>query len=383
MLKEKHGVIVVGGGITGICTAYWLAQRGKPVTVLDAGDIPNIRAASGDHLRVFRLTYGSDAFYTDMAMKTLPLWLDLNAQTGEKILQQNGMIEFATETHGYEEQSMKTLKDLKVPVRKLEKEEVHRHYPMINTRAIKYAVFHQDGGMLWASKAVAALAGLAQRRGAKVRPQTRITAVLRDKKEGIKGLRDANGKTWVGEQYLFAAGAGNAELLKSYKLPIKITKQYQMYVRPPANRGRYRPEHFPVFAALSSGFYGFPLHLHGFLKIGDHKKGGVIKPSEARAQAEENAAFERKCRAFFKRYIPELTHFTEFEAHACYYDNTKDDDFILDRLPDAPNGFVAAGFSGHGFKFGPLVGKTMSELILGGKPELNLHRFRLARFKGR
>src|SRR3954468_498778 len=100
MLNEKHGVIVVGGGITGICAAYWLAQRRRPVTVLESGDIPNIRSASGDHLRVFRLTYGSDAFYTDMAMKTLPLWLDLNAQTGEKILQQNGMIEFATETHG-------------------------------------------------------------------------------------------------------------------------------------------------------------------------------------------------------------------------------------------------------------------------------------------
>ena len=58
-------------------------------------------------------------------------------------------------------------------------------------------------------------------------------------------------------------------------------------------------------------------------------------------------------------------------------------DHGLDRLPDAPNGFVAAGFSGHGFKFGPLIGKTMAELIAGGKPELNLHRFRLSRFKGR
>jgi monomeric sarcosine oxidase len=383
MLNEKHGVIIVGGGITGICAAYWLAMRGKQVTVLESGDIPNIRSASGDHLRVFRLTYGSDAFYTDMAVKTLPLWLDLNTQTGEKLLQQNGMIEFAKVTHGYEEQSMKTLKDLKLPVRRLEKEEIHRNYPMINTRAVKYAVFHQDGGMLWASKAVTALAGLAQRKGAKVKPQTRITAVLRDKKEGIKGLRDSSGKVWVGEQYLFAAGPGNVELLKAYNLPIKLTRQYQMYVRPPANRGRYRPEHFPVFAALSEGIYGFPLHIHGFLKIGDHKKGSPIKPADATARPEASAAFEKKCRAFFKRYIPELQHFTEFEGHACYYDNTKDDDFILDRLPDAPNGYLAAGFSGHGFKFGPLIGKTLAELITGGKPELNLHRFRLSRFKGR
>ena len=53
----------------------------------------------------------------------------------------------------------------------------------------------------------------------------------------------------------------------------------------------------------------------------------------------------------------------------------------MDRLTDAPNGFIAAGFSGHGFKFGPLVGKTMADLMVGGKTELNLHRFRLGRFK--
>jgi N-methyl-L-tryptophan oxidase len=381
MANEQHGTIVVGSGIMGISTAYWLAQRGKPVTVLEAGDIPNIHAASGDHLRVFRLTYGKDAFYTDMAVKALPLWLELNALTGDKILQQNGVIEFASETHGYEEQSFKVMKEMKLPIRRLEKAEVQRHYPMINTRALKFAILHSDGGMLWAAKAVGALASLAQRRGVKVRPQTRITAVLRDKKEGIKGLRDSNGKVWVADNYVFAAGPGNVELLKAYNLPIKITKQFQMYVRPMYNRGRYRPEHFPVFASHTGGFYGFPLHLHGFLKIGEHKKGPVIKPSEATAGATENPAFERKCRAFLKRYIPELEKFTEFEAAVCSYDNTKDDDFIVDRLPDAANGWIAAGFSGHGFKFGPLIGKTVAELIIGGKPDLNLHRFRLSRFK--
>jgi monomeric sarcosine oxidase len=383
MNNENHGTIVVGGGIMGICTAYWLAQRGKPVTVLEAGDIPNIKGASGDHLRVFRLAYGDDAFYTDMALKTLPLWLDLNAQTGDKILQQNGVMQLAATTHGFEEKSFKTLKELKLLVKKVEKADIARQYPMINTRAVKYGIFHQEGGMIWANKAVAALAGLAQRRGAKVRPQTRITAVLRDKKEGIKGLRDAAGKTWHADNYLFAAGPGNVDLLKAYKLPIKLTRQYQMYVRPPSNRGRYRPEHFPVFSVHDTGFYGFPLHIHGFLKLADDKKGPVVKPGDALSGPDTNAAFERKARAFLKRYIPELQHFTEFEAAVCHYDNTKDDDFIVDRLPDAANGFVAAGFSGHGFKFGPLVGKTLAELIAGAKPELNLHRFRLSRFKGR
>lgn len=376
-VNEKYGVIVVGGGIMGVCAAYFLAGKGRSVMLLDGSDVPNQRAQSGDHLRVFRLTYGKDEFYTSMAAKTLPLWLEFNNLTGDKLLLQNGVIEFAPKAHGYEEDCFKVLRDMKLAVRRLEKKEIQRNYPMINTRAMQYAILHPDGGMIWAQRAVGAIAGLAQRKGAKVRTQTKIVQVLKDKKQGIKGLKDATGKVWEADQYLFAAGNWNTELLKG--LPVKSTRQFQMYVRPPANRGRYRPEHFPVFASLQTGFYGFPLHIHGFLKVGDHKKGPPGKPN---GKGEETPpAFEKKVRAFFKRFIPELQHFTEFEGSVCYYDNTKDGDFIIDRLPDAPNGYVLAGFSGHGFKFGPLVGKTIAELMLGGKPELNLHRFRLSRFK--
>jgi N-methyl-L-tryptophan oxidase len=119
------------------------------------------------------------------------------------------------------------------------------------------------------------------------------------------------------------------------------------------------------------------------MKIGDHRKGPVGKPGAVEDDRMLAPAFEKKCRTFLKRYIPELASFTEMEGHTCYYDNTKDDDFIVDRLPDAPNAFIAAGFSGHGFKFGPLIGKTLAELVVGGKSELNLHRFRLGRFRAK
>ncbi len=382
-MNNDNGVIVVGGGIMGVCCAYYLGLRGKRVTLLDQYDVPNIWSASGDHLRVFRLSYGKDAFYSDMALKSLPLWLDFNAQVGDKLLLQNGVLEFSAQAHGYEEQSFNVLKELKVSVTKLEKAELKRRYPMLNTRAMKYGLFHKDGGMIWAQKSVSAIATLAQRKGCHIRPRTGVAQVLRDKKLGIKGIKDQSGKVWTGESYVFCPGVWTPQVLKDFKIPIKITKQFQLYLRPPSNRGRYRPEHFPVFAALSQGFYGFPLHIHGFLKIGDHKKGSPGKPAGPGSKEEITPAFEKKCRRFLGRYIPELAQFTEWEGQVCFYDNTKDGDFIVDRLPDTPNGYVAAGFSGHGFKFAPLIGKTMAELVVAGKAELNLHRFRLARFKGR
>lgn len=380
MSSVKNSVVVVGGGIMGVQTAWHLAQMGQSVTLLDQYDVPNQWAASGDHLRVFRLTYGKDAFYTEMALKALPMWLELNALSEETLLQQNGVLEFAAKDNGPEAHSLAVLKERKVRFEKLDPALVRRQYPMYNPKAFKWALFHPDGGMIWAARSVAATASIAQRKGVRIRSNVKVVSIVKDK-TGVRAVKDAAGKTWEAEKFVFAAGYWTGDLLKSYGLPIKVTRQEQIFLRPLANRGRYRPEHFPVFASMAQGFYGFPVHLHGFIKIGDHRKGPVVKKADHDDLRELTPAFEKRGRAFLKKFIPELAAFNEFEGHTCWYDNTPDDDFIVDRLPDLPNAFVAAGFSGHGFKFAPVIGKSLAELVVGGKSELNLHRFRITRFK--
>lgn len=379
-MSVKNSVVVVGGGIMGVQTAWHLAQRGQSVTLLDQRDVPNQWAASGDHLRVFRLTYGKDAFYTEMALKALPMWLELNAQSEETLLQQNGVLELATKENGYEAHSMAVLKERKIKFERLDPAKVRKLYPMYNPKAFKWALYHPDGGMVWANRATAATASLAQRKGVKVRNGVKVTQVLKDK-GGVRAVKDASGRVWEAEKFVFAAGHWTNEVLKSYGIPIKVTKQEQLFLRPMEARGRYRPEHFPVFACLPMGFYGFPVHIQGFIKIGDHRKGPAVKFADPDQLRDLSPKFEKSCRKFLKKFIPELAAFEDFEGHVCWYDNTPDEDFIMDRLPDAPNAFVAAGFSGHGFKFAPVVGKSMAELVVGGKSELNLHRFRLGRFK--
>jgi monomeric sarcosine oxidase len=379
-MSVKNSVIVVGGGIMGVQSAYHLALRGHSVTVLDQRDVPNQWAASGDHLRVFRLTYGKDSFYTEMALKALPLWLDLNAQSEETLLQQNGVLELATKDGGYEAQSMAVLKERKIRFEKLDPAKTRKLYPMYNPKAFKWALYHPDGGMVWASRSVAATASIAQRKGVKIRNGVRVVSVIKDK-GGVRAVKDAAGKVWEAEKFLFTTGYWTNELLKPWGIPIRLTKQEQLFLRPPEGRGRYRPEHFPVFACLPGGFYGFPVHIQGFIKIGDHRKGPKVLKADPDQLRELSPKFEKSCRKFLKRFMPELAGFEDYEGHVCWYDNTPDDDFILDRLPDAPNAYLAAGFSGHGFKFAPIVGKSMAELMIGGKSELNLHRFRLGRFK--
>ncbi|MFA6003854.1 MAG: FAD-dependent oxidoreductase [Elusimicrobiota bacterium] len=374
----KNTTVVVGGGVMGVCAAYWLTHMGRQVVLLDQGDVPNRGGASGDQLRTFRLTYGKDAFYTEMAAKSLPLWQDLAAQGSDKFFVQNGFLDLAVKAHGYEDHCLKVLKDHKLAFTVLEKDDLRRHYPMMNSRAFRYGLLHKDGGMIWAMRAVSAILGLAQRKGLKVRPHTKVAAILKDK-SGIRAVKDAAGRVHEAGSFLFAPGAWAGELLKSYRLPIQVTRQQQLYLRPMVNRGRYREEHFPPFYVQSQGFYGLPMHIHGFMKIAESKKGPPGKPGDV-AEREITPQFDKKCRTFLKRFIPELANFTEGEGHVSYYANTKDNDFIVDRLPDAANGFVLAGFSGHGFKFAPLIGRTMAQFMVGGKTDLNIHRFRLNRF---
>jgi len=374
----KNSVIVVGGGIMGASAAYELSRLGRQVTVLDSFDVPNRHAASGDQLRTFRMTYGKDAFYTEMAAKALPLWLDICQQSSDKFLVQHGFLDLAVQAHGYVEHCIEVLKDHHIPFQVLQKEDLRRHYPMMNSRAFRFGLLHKDGGMIWAMRAVSSILGLAQRRGVKVRTNTQVASLVKAKGV-ITAVKDTAGRLHEAGNFLFAPGAWTPELLKGYRLPLKVTRQQQLYLRPPHNRGRYRQEHFPPFYVPSQGFYGLPMHIHGFMKIAESRKGPPGRPGDV-DDREITPQFERKVRAFLKRFIPELAGFTEHEGHVNYYTNTKDGDFIMDRLPDASNGFLMAGFSGHGFTFAPLLGQAMAQLMVGGKSELNLHRFRLNRF---
>ncbi len=375
---RSFDVAVVGGGIFGACAAYHLARRGRKVVLIDQYEIPNSWAASSDHALVFRCSYGKDTFYTDLAMRALGLWKDFQKDAKEELYQPVGALDIAVKDKGYEEDCYQSLKSVGLPVFKWDPKETHERYRIFNPRSLRFSVYHPDGGLLWAQRAVAAYAAAAARHGVRRVEKTKVNAVLRRKADGITGLRDSNGKVWEAGAYVFAAGPWTREMLSAYGLPLKVTRQELLYLRPPNNQGRYRPAHCPPFSVRAKGFYGLPVHIHGFMKIGDARAGKPGKPGPGSQGL--SPSFERACRAFLKKTIPDLASFSETEGKIGFHDRTPDGDFIVDRLPDA-NGFVAAGFSDHGFKFGPLIGKTLAELIIDGKTEINLQRFRLGRFR--
>lgn len=373
-------VVVVGGGIVGTASAYYLSLKGMKVALLDQYDIPNQFAASGDHGRIFRCTYGKDSFYTDLAMRSLFLWKEFQKEAKEELYANTGHLDLALKDGGYEDHSHKTLQEMKVPVFKLGPAEMRERYRIFNSRAFKFAVFHPDGGMVWAQRSVTAYMTAASRKGAIIKKRCKVTGIIRGK-DGIQAIKDSEGKQWKAPAYIFAPGPWSKEVLAPYKLPLQVTRQRLLYFRPPSNQGRYRPAHCPIHSCQANGFYGFPVHIHGFMKIGSHKPGPVAKPDSN--VPETDPKFERACRGFLKKFMPDLAGFTETEQKVIYYNSTPDKDFILDRLPDSPNAYVATGFGGNSFTFAPLIASLLVELISSGRSELNLTRFRAGRFKKR
>jgi glycine/D-amino acid oxidase-like deaminating enzyme len=160
---------------------------------------------------------------------------------------------------------------------------------------------------------------------------------------------------------------------------LTTTSQELVYFEPRTGSGEdFADQRFPIFLELSSGYYGFPVHHEGAMKIANHHKGARVDPYSFDPEVAES--FIDGCRRFFAEYIPGLADARVAKTRICLYNNTPDDDFLIDWHPRLDGVLIATGFSGHGFKFGPLIGRIASDLLLFGKSQYNIERFSLDRF---
>jgi len=375
---KSYDVIVVGGGIIGTSSAFHLARRGHKVLVMDQVDIPNPQGSSDDHARAFKLTHGKDSFYTGLAAQTAPLWKDLQADTRADLFVQHGMLELVMDAGKYEKDCIKVLQELKLPYQKLKPVEICERYRMLKKSGFKWGLYHSGGGIVFAKKAIEMFAAGVEKAGGKLEAGVKVVKILKDK-TGVIGLKDSKGKVWKAANYVFAAGAWSKEVLSDYGVPFSMTKQECLYLRPPRNQGRYRAAHFPVMSLHKYGFHAFPVHVHGFMKVGLHAKGTVTRKITMPLTPDKK--FEKAARGFLRKFCPDLADFSDMEGRTYFYTHTPDEDFVLDKLPGLGNAWVAAAFAGNGPMFAPLIGKTLSEMVSGEKPETNLHRFRIGRLK--
>jgi sarcosine oxidase len=262
----------------------------------------------------------------------------------------------------------------------LESNEVWARFPQFNAEAFAYGVYDPSGAILDAEAAVRALIELARRRGVEVNEGQQV---FRVKESGYRVVIIAGSASeFTCEQVMIASGPWTRSLLPFLSGNLTTTRQEIAYFKPSATANADRPTFekidFPIFLELESGFYGFPIHYQAAMKIANHNKGRVVDPYLRDDRVDEE--FIQRCRAFFDEFIPGLARARVGETRVCIYNNTPDDDFIIDWHPELGRVLIVTGFSGHGFKFGPTVGRIAAELLLSRRTSFDIDRFRLDRF---
>jgi sarcosine oxidase len=355
-------IVVIGAGVFGSWSAWFLAERGHTVTLIDAYGPANARASSADHSRVIRCGYGADAIYSQWAQSAFDDWWWLSRETGRALVETSGALFMGASGNAYIDATLKTLTELAIPCERWTPRQLGDRYPQIATHDLGDAVFEQRAGVI---RARAAVQGLVALSGARANVQYRSARMAPiDESTASPVFRLSSGETVAGDAYVCACGAWLPSMFPvAVGKRIRPTRQEILHFGVPPGDDRFSLARLPVWIDFAAGLYGIPeLDARGF-KVGIDRHGSSIDPDRDDRLVNRSAVEET--RAWLARRFPGLTDAPLVDARVCQYENTHSGDFVIDRHPAWPNVWIVGGGSGHGFKHGPMVGRTVTQLVDG------------------
>lgn len=343
--------LVLGAGIMGLSSAWALARAGFAVRVVEQDEVPNPRGASVDDHRLMRHAYGAQAGYMRMIDPAYAAWDLLFCEAGERPYVATGTLAMAGAASDWLTQSRTCLRADGHLVEDLAADAVAARYPFLSTTGIADA-FHLDtGGVLLARRIVAALARLLATRGVPIR---RARAITVDPQRAEVTLDD--GSRQAADLLVIAAGPWGPRLLPGLSQRVRPTRQIIVRLAPPARvADAWARAPMLLDLAEDGGFYAVPPVAGTPLKIGDHRFAPTTDPDGPRAatDAEATAILD-----LARHRIRWLENYRILSAAACWYDVEPAESFVLEPL--GARSFVMSGFSGHGFKFGALLGLALA-----------------------
>src|SRR5438105_6541402 len=352
----KADVVVVGAGAMGSSAAWWLAREGRSVVLLERFEPGHIRGSSHGRSRIFRLAY-PDPFYVELAQRALPMWRELEDDAGTSLLTTTGGID-----HGPAVSV--------APVARALEERGARH-ELIGPEAATErwpgmrfegpVLVQPDAGRVDADATVSALQRRAAAHGATVRFEDPVSTI---EPSGDGVVVRSEGGEYRAPVAVVACGAWAPSVLGSLVAlpPLDVTREQVFYFDAVAGAD------WPSFIHHRQPYrYGLDTPGSG-VKVAEHHTGLSTHPD--RRSFDVDPEGRDRVVGYVEEWFPGLDP-EPVGAETCLYTTTPTEDFVIDRAGPL---VVAAGFSGHGFKFTPLVGRLVADLALS-RPGLD--RFRL------
>jgi sarcosine oxidase len=372
--------IVVGVGTMGAATCLALARRGQRVLGLEQHRIGHDLGSSHGGSRIVRDCYFEAPDYVPLLLRCREGWERLERDSGERIVHRCGVLYLGAPESEVIRESARSGSAFDVPFESLDSRGVRARFPQFEMPEDWHAIFEPGAGFARPERAVRAASACAARLGAAIREGVRVSG-WQETPRGVRVQTDRG--DYESGALVLAAGAwtgGLARALGVSMVPLRVPIAWLQ----PRDETVCRMPTMPVWYVDrpgQSGLYGVPIAPDqgspGGVKVAMHGGGTVVDPDASRrlvSQAELEAI-----RVATETFLPCAAGGVS-AGSTCLYTMSPDSHFVLDRMPGCEKVFVACGFSGHGFKFMPVMGEVLADLATCGSTDLPVGFLGVGRF---
>jgi sarcosine oxidase len=358
----RYDVAVVGlGGMGGAALAH-LATRGVSAIGLERFERLHQKGSSTGESRIIRKAYFENPAYVPLLQRSYELWHELETQSGRELVDFVGILMVGTPDREGIAGTLRAANEYDLPLEQFDADQIARRFPGTLPRRDEVGLLEHQAGIVFPESALDAHLNVAAAHGADMRFNTRVESI--DKRDGVHHVYLDDGTEIEATNLVICPGMWAQPLLADLELPLRVQRNVQIWFEPlnaHFDRGIF-PTFFIERADLPAPLYGFPA-INGALKSALHKFGNFVDPEKVERRIHDDdativgGALDDWLEGAAGSYL---------RGRVCTYTLTPDGNFIIDKHPNDSSVTIACGFSGHGYKFCPVVGEIVADLAVDG-----------------
>ncbi len=359
-MKRQFDTLIIGGGLNGLAAARHLARTtNQSVAVLEQFEVGHYRGSSHGMSRILRSTYPDPDLVHLMQRANEIDWPELENASGKKLVHRTGGCLFGPEG-GLFDRYAKSVAETGADVDLLNGKQAAKRFPAFNFNGLNALADH-TAGLIDALKTIEALKCLIEANGGQIMENSEVID-MDISSDPI--LVETAAHQYQSQHLIIASGAWAGRLVPELREHLKVVRQTVGYFSVDKNSASLS-QSLPVWAYLGKNeddvFYGLPEFRRPGIKAAKHLTETEGDNPDDRVDADPGDL--EPVKALLKRRFNFQIE-SLIDCETCLYTLTPSHNFIIDNHPLNPHVAIGAGFSGHGFKFGPLTGRLLAELAL-------------------
>jgi len=371
-MENIYDIIIVGAGSMGSSAAYYASLDNKKILLIDRDNPPHSYGSHHGQTRLIRHAYAEGASYVPLALQAQALWNELQDKTKKPIFLKTGVLSIAHKDSSFINNIISSAKEYHLELDVYDYSKLQSKYPMINVPNDYIGALEVNSGVLFCENAIETYIKLAIENGVDLLPNATVTNIHSNNDLVNVYIDDS---IYVSKSVIVCAGAHSSELLNKLDLNLPIQASRATFAWYEADEAVYNEAVFPGFSIETDEgiYYGFPSINQEGLKVGKH----YCEPMPIEKMHDFDEKDQKMLSDFIAKYFKGDITFKQ--GKQCIYTMSEDEAFIIDRHPNHHNIIIAAGFSGHGFKFASAIGLKLYQLTQGLSVK-NIEAFKLERF---